>query len=263
MGTMTRWRRTTPSTRTLRRDIGDILEEFAPPRGLRREVDRVLAEDLAPRAAWRELDRLLDAFVSPAPLRRRLARRMADETAARGTVRARLTRLFDRVAEMTGISRRGKEMVAPDEELLTERKDAYVVRVALPGVRERDVEIRVEGDMLVISGERREEETKRERGYEYIERSHGSFTRAIELPRGVDPSRIEADVDDGVLEVRIPKGEPTRERQIPIRRQPDSRAIGGRDDGGVRGRELGQGGWREEPRVIPLERGGTSANASS
>jgi HSP20 family protein len=203
------WWKTRASTRTLRRDIDDILEEFEPPGGFRRELDRLLDAGLSTRALRREMDRLFDEFVSPAPLRRRLARRLFDDFGSRAPLRWRLTRLLDRIAAVTGLARFGRETFTPESELLSERKDAYVVRFDLTGVRESDIDVRLDGDTLVISGERRHEEL-------------------VELPRGVDTSRIEATHHDGVLEVRIPKREPPRMRRVPIRSQ-HGRELDGRD----------------------------------
>lgn len=154
------------------------------------------------------------------------------------------SRVIDRVGGVAGMSKRGGDLFAPDVQLLTERDDAFFVRVDLPGFREKDVEIRVDGDMLVISGERRHEESKRERGYEYTQRNHGSFTRSIELPRGVDVPKIEAELLRGVLEVRLPKRESARGRQVAVRGQDRDRTA--RDAGWSN--ELGR---RDEPRVRP------------
>lgn len=225
MTNLTRWSSGRPSMRALRRDIDDILEEFEPPHALRRELDRLFAREVSPRAMWRGRgDRPLT------PRRRGIGR------------------LIERIKDATGLFRRGAEMSVEDGELLTERDDAYLLRVELPGVRERDVDVRVDGDMLVISGERRQEETKREHGYEYTERSYGTFTRAIELPRTVDPSAIEADLRDGVLEVVLPKRHSMRAKQILVDRR-DDRDIGRREVAVTRG-QLAPDQYREGPKVV-------------
>jgi HSP20 family protein len=184
----------------------------------------------------RDIDEILDEVD---PQERFRSRRFAMRPLRWG-----LTRILDKVGDVTRLSKRGGELFAPDVQLLTERDDAYFVCVGLPGFRDKDVEIRVDGEMLVISGERRHEETKRERGYEYTQRNHGSFTRSIELPRGVDMSRIEAELVRGVLEVRLPKRESARGRQVAVRGADRERA----DREGAWSHELGR---REEPRVRP------------
>jgi HSP20 family protein len=210
--TMTRWGRRGRASGE--RDIDDIFETFAPPRAFRREIERLVAADLSPRALWREMDRVLDDFGSPAPLRASLASRFskdAEDSDSPPPLRRRVARFFQR---MFG---RGE---AEQKELTTgqisERDDAYVVRMDLPGVREEDVDIRIDGNHLLISAERRHERTKRERGHEYTEQMLETFTRAIELPRGADPSRVDADLRNGSLEVHVAKGASARARQIPI-----------------------------------------------
>ncbi len=79
--------------------------------------------------------------------------------------------------------------------------DSYVVRAEIPGIDpEKDVEVSVENDVLVIRGERREE-TKEKNRREF---HYGSFRRTLGLPRGVDPDKVTASYTDGVLEVRVP-----------------------------------------------------------
>ncbi len=73
--------------------------------------------------------------------------------------------------------------------------------------------------MLTVHGERREEQSKQSRGYEYTERNYGSFTRSVELPRNVDASRIDANYRDGVLQIHIPKSAQTQVRRVPVRSQ--------------------------------------------
>lgn len=227
MANLTWWRR--PSTLSLRRDVEDILEDFDLPRGLRREMDRLFSEDLSPRTLWSEMDRVLDDFASPPSLRRRMMR------------------VFEPMLGTTSrFLRRAAEEFAPELEL-KEREGTYVLRVDLPGLREQDINVQVDDDnVLTISGERRQEETKREGAYEYSERSYGSFRRSIQLPRGVETSKIDADFRNGVLEVHVPKGEAVRARQVPI---------GGRER--ERERELP----REEPRVLEPGNGGRKDKA--
>jgi HSP20 family protein len=257
MANMTWWRR--PTNLTLRRDMEDILDEFDLPRGFRREIERLFAEDLSPRTMWAEMDRIFDDFVSPPTLRRRIARLfepvIGSSGRALGGARARGSEGTGSSATSRGMGRSGEMMFAPQIEL-TERDNTFVIRVDLPGVREQDVNVRVDDDdTLTISGERHREETRRERGYEYTERSYGTFMRSIELPNGADTSRIEADFRNGVLEVHVPKGESARTRQVPIR-------------GREREREVGPSG-RDEPRVLETpgdggrrDKAGQNANAT-
>ena len=97
-------------------------------------------------------------------------------------------------------------------------EDAIVVCADLPGVRKEDVQVEVQDDALVISGQRREEreEGGKEQGYQMLERSYGSFYRSVPLPHGTKPDEIEAIMRDGVLKVKLPLAESARPRKIKI-----------------------------------------------
>jgi HSP20 family protein len=86
-----------------------------------------------------------------------------------------------------------------------EEGDSYVLRVDLPGVGRDDVKVELRERVLTVSGERRTESGEQKDGYYRLERSSGSFRRALRLPEGVDGASITAAYDEGVLTVRIPK----------------------------------------------------------
>jgi HSP20 family protein len=95
----------------------------------------------------------------------------------------------------------------------TYRRDSnYVVRVDLPGVDPKDVHVEAEGNLLSISGERKSEE----KGSEYRETFYGRFERHFTLPQGLEPSKISAHYEHGVLEIRVPLPAQLAGRNIPI-----------------------------------------------
>ena len=102
----------------------------------------------------------------------------------------------------------------------TFRKEGnLVVRADLPGLTKDDIDIEIEDDVLVITGER-SDETRDERDDFYrSERTYGRFFRAIQLPEGIDTDKIDASFKDGVLEVTIPAPKVTtpKNRQVKIR----------------------------------------------
>ncbi len=107
----------------------------------------------------------------------------------------------------------------PQLEVVREGEDV-IIRADIPGVREEDIIIDFEDDILTISGERRSERREEEEGFFRTERSYGSFERSIRLPEGITPDDIQAQLDEGVLELRIKA--PAEERRgfrIPIRTQ--------------------------------------------
>jgi HSP20 family protein len=99
---------------------------------------------------------------------------------------------------------------------LVETEEDFVLRADLPGLSEEDVKIEFEDNVLSISGERKAEHEERKEGYYRVERSSGSFSRALTLPEGVDPEAVKASFDRGVLEVRIPKPEQRKPRKVAI-----------------------------------------------
>jgi HSP20 family protein len=102
----------------------------------------------------------------------------------------------------------------------TFRKDGnIVVRADLPGLTKDNVNIEVDDDVLVISGERSDETRDERDDYYRSERSYGRFFRAIQLPDGADADKIDATFKDGVLEVTIPTPAVTtpKNRQIKIK----------------------------------------------
>ena len=95
----------------------------------------------------------------------------------------------------------------------TYRKDnEYVVRLDLPGVDPKDVQVQAEGNVLSISGERKTEE----KGVDYRETSYGKFERTVTLPQGVEADKIAARYEHGVLEIRVPVPAQLAGRKIPI-----------------------------------------------
>ena len=98
-----------------------------------------------------------------------------------------------------------------------ETKDDLVLKVELPGVREKDVTVSITGDLLTIKGERRwSEEEGRDQKFLHVERVHGQFERLIQLPMAVQADKVKATYRDGVLEVTLPKAEELKPREIKI-----------------------------------------------
>lgn len=97
------------------------------------------------------------------------------------------------------------------------RGDQLVVRADLPGMKKENVNVEVEADALLISGERQDEFKEARDDFYRSERSYGRFYRAIPLPEGIDPNRAKAEFKDGVLEVSMPMPKPQRaSRRIDI-----------------------------------------------
>jgi HSP20 family protein len=92
----------------------------------------------------------------------------------------------------------------------------------------QDLDVRVDGDVLTISGERKSEQNRNERDYHVMERSRGRFQRSIQLPFSPNPDEVRAEVRHGVLEVRIPKhAAQERSRRIQVRGDDTQTTTGG------------------------------------
>lgn len=97
-----------------------------------------------------------------------------------------------------------------------EKENKYVIKTELPGMKEEDVDISVAGDRLNIKGEKKAESEVKEEEYYRSERSYGSFFRSIDLPSDADTDKIEANYENGVLEISIPKTEAVKTKKVSV-----------------------------------------------
>ena len=100
---------------------------------------------------------------------------------------------------------------------ISERKDAYVVTVEVPGIKAEDLDITLEDGLLTIKGERRFTQESSDQQFHRVERRYGSFRRSITLPSQVQADQIEASFENGVLEVVVPKAEEAKPKKISVR----------------------------------------------
>ena len=119
-----------------------------------------------------------------------------------------------------------RDLNAPDDQRFNsgvpamdveEINDGFVVSMDLPGIAVDDIEVTVDDGALSIKGERKQTDKQvEENRFSRFERHFGSFSRAIQLPKSVDPDRIEASCRNGVLEVKLQKRESLNPRRIEI-----------------------------------------------
>ncbi|MCE9607728.1 MAG: Hsp20/alpha crystallin family protein [Planctomycetia bacterium] len=88
---------------------------------------------------------------------------------------------------------------------LSETAETVQVRMDAPGVKPDDLDIRIAGNLLTISGKREEEKEEKDRTFHRLERSCGSFTRTVTLPCEVDQAKVDAQYREGILTVSMPK----------------------------------------------------------
>ena len=98
-----------------------------------------------------------------------------------------------------------------------ETKDSFQFKADLPGIKDKDIEIKLTGNRLVISGKREDEVEDKGDTYYTYERSFGSFQRAFMLPDGLDADHVFAELKDGVLTVAIPKKAAVLTKNIAIK----------------------------------------------
>jgi HSP20 family protein len=90
------------------------------------------------------------------------------------------------------------------------------LKIEVPGVEEKDIDVRVENNTLSVHGERKFEKEEKEENYRRVERQYGSFTRTFTLPSSVDPEKIQANYDRGVLKIELAKRAEAKPKQIKI-----------------------------------------------
>ena len=95
------------------------------------------------------------------------------------------------------------------------------VKVEVPGIDEKDIDIRLENNMLTIRGERKMEKEIKEENYHRVERRYGSFTRSFSLPNTVNPDDVKASYSKGVLSVHLGKRAEARPKQIKVDIKPE------------------------------------------
>jgi len=102
---------------------------------------------------------------------------------------------------------------------VAEGENEYIVKAEVPGCKASDIDISIHGNVLTISGEKKEEQEKKEKGYYHLERSYGSFRRDVNLGGDVNEGKIEAACKDGVLTITLPKSEKAKATKIKIKEQ--------------------------------------------
>jgi len=99
---------------------------------------------------------------------------------------------------------------------IRETEDDVVLTADVPGVKMEDIDIQIENQTLTVTGERKFENEQGKGGYHRIERSYGRFNRYFSLPETVDTEKVTAELDAGVLKIRLPKKEVAKPRSIKV-----------------------------------------------
>ena len=158
-----------------------------------------------------------------AKLMRRNEKSQAEDLGTWDPLRGSLSRMdpFRMVREMFqdpfgGMGLLGTESVFRPNLDVTETNDAFAIHVDLPGVDEEDIDVQVTGNRLTVSGKREAEETREGDRYVAIERAYGAFSRSFVLPDSADLEHVEAQLRNGVLEIKVPKRVEMKGRKVSI-----------------------------------------------
>jgi HSP20 family protein len=90
------------------------------------------------------------------------------------------------------------------------------LKIEVPGIDEKDIDVRIENNTLTVHGERKFEKEEKEENFRRVERQYGSFTRSFTLPTTVDAEHVQANYDKGVLKIALPKKAEAKPKQIKV-----------------------------------------------
>jgi HSP20 family protein len=131
-------------------------------------------------------------------------------------LQSRMNRLFE---EQYGGGSREESLTAgafvPPVDIY-EDEHSVQLKLEVPGIAEKDLDIRVENNVLTVSGERKFEQEQKEENFHRVERRYGSFTRSFTLPNTVSTDDIQANYEQGVLNIRLAKRAEAKPKQIKV-----------------------------------------------
>jgi HSP20 family protein len=137
-----------------------------------------------------------------------------------------LATIQDRMNRMNRLFREAYSPEEPEEALTTtsfappvdiyEDEHNITLKLEVPGIDEKDIDVRVENTTLTVHGERKIEKEEKEENFRRVERHYGSFTRSFTLPSSVDSAQVSADYDKGVLKIKLAKKAEAKPKQIKV-----------------------------------------------
>jgi len=132
----------------------------------------------------------------------------------------------DRMNRMNRLLRESYSPEGPEDALATtsfappvdiyEDEHTIALKLEVPGIDEKDIDVRIEGNTLTVHGERKIEKEEKEENFRRVERQYGSFTRSFTLPSSVDTGQVSADYDRGVLKINLAKKAEAKPKQIKV-----------------------------------------------
>lgn len=137
-----------------------------------------------------------------------------------------LSAMQDRLNRINRLFRESYSPEVPEEALTTttlappvdiyEDEHNIVLKIEVPGIDEKDIDVRIQSNTLTVQGERTIEKEEKEENFRRVERQYGSFTRSFTLPSSVDPGQVSARCDKGVLKINLAKKAEAKPTQIKV-----------------------------------------------
>ena len=135
------------------------------------------------------------------------------------SLQRQMNRLFESFGGRTSLTPFEEDLSAwefgPPVDII-EDEQKLIFKVEVPGIEEKDIKVEVENNVLTVRGERKLEKDIKEENFRRMERHYGAFARSFSLPPSVDAEKIEANYNDGVLAIQMPKRAEAKPRQIKV-----------------------------------------------
>ena len=130
--------------------------------------------------------------------------------------------MFDRYTKAVGWPRRGsQELMATGDWSprvdISETDHEFIIKAEIPEVKKEDVKVTVDNNVLTIRGERKQEKEEKGKKFHRVERYYGSFARSFTLPENVDQAKIDASFKEGMLNLKLPKTEEAKAKEIEVK----------------------------------------------
>jgi HSP20 family protein len=132
----------------------------------------------------------------------------------------------DRINRMNRLFSESYSPEGPEEALTTtsfappvdiyEDEHNITLKLEVPGIDEKDIDVRIDNNTLTVHGERKIEKEEKEENFRRVERQYGSFTRSFTLPSSVDVGQVTADYNQGVLKIKLAKKAEAKPKQIKV-----------------------------------------------
>jgi HSP20 family protein len=128
-----------------------------------------------------------------------------------------MDRLFDRFFEGWPFRVSAEERLWAPTADVSETAKEVIVKAEVPGMDPKDIDVSVQGDVLTLRGERKQEKEEKDENFHRVERSYGSFSRSIQLPSEVDAGKVSATYQDGILKINMSKTKAAAVKKIEVK----------------------------------------------